>query len=179
MGGPWHWLAPLIVLLILLLIATGLCFCKFPSTPVPKSSQDPRAMMRNIDQADVIGNPNCPDLPLDNTVMLTGSARGEARQNGDKVEKTYCEMTEMPNASGNRSEDDEIDLGLGTQKPGLVLTHVSDRHKQNLPKYGNPELDEESLMINLNYDDVNTMNDIDQDITDISEDAPMIPSNKK
>ncbi|XP_072045277.1 uncharacterized protein [Amphiura filiformis] len=173
-AAPWHWLAPLIVLLVLFLIAAALCFCKFPRTNVPKS-QDPRVFLRNVEQVEVISNPNC-HLPLDNRTSLrrselSDSSEMHANEFGPPVED-HSE-TDLQMSDG--------DLGFGTRKPGRILPHVAARHRENLTTNGgdNEEQGQELLIIDLNQEDVNTMQELEQDITDTSEDAPMIPADSR
>ncbi len=141
--------------------------------------------MKNVEHIEVISNPNCHDLPLDNTTSLSrsddpggdsDSCEMQANQFGPPME----DHTEM---NLQLQEDGEVDLGFGTRKPGQILPHVAERHRENLrPSNGTAEdagQDEELLVIDLNQEDVKTMLEIEQDITDMSEDAPMIPPDSR
>ena len=144
-------------------------------------SQDPRFILRNVDQAEVISNPSC-HLPLDNTTSLKRSNDTAEAQNGKPAACALVNEFEPPVEDSTETEtqlsDGEVDLGFGTRNPGKILPHVAERHKENILKkaIGDPEQDEELLVINLNYEDVTTMQELENDITDTSEDAPMIPS---
>ena len=143
---------------------------------------DPHMILRNVDQAEVISNPSC-HLPLDNTTSLKRSNNSAEAENGQLA--ASCELVNEfapPVADSTETEtqlsDGEVDLGFGTRNPGRILPHVAERHKENITQKaaGDPEQDEELLVINLNYEDVNTMQELENDITDTAEDAPMIPS---
>ncbi|XP_022093053.1 uncharacterized protein LOC110980549 isoform X2 [Acanthaster planci] len=170
---PWNWVVPLIVLLVLLLFSIGLaCFCKFGRKKTPRH-EDPKVMLHNIDSVEVISNPTCA------TVFVPA---------GEKV-------------LGAVIEDDEVDLGLGTaaasQTKAPAASAKAKVSKDNLvadkegakdaaagspDAFTNPEADISLVAMDLRSGvcrEYQNPVEMDHDVSETSESAPMIPSKKK
>ncbi|XP_038055069.1 uncharacterized protein LOC119727287 [Patiria miniata] len=164
---PWNWVIPLIVLLVLLLFSIGLaCFCKFGCKRAPRH-ENPKVMLHNIDSVEVISNPTCV------TVFVPA---------GETV-------------AGGVIEDDEIDLGLATTAtkrppPSSVRAKNSKSNRVadkggapsgNPDAFTNPEADISLVPMDLRSSTCREYQnpvEMDHDVSETSESAPMIPSMK-
>ncbi|XP_071807945.1 uncharacterized protein [Asterias amurensis] len=171
---PWNWVIPLIVLVVLLLFAIAFaCCCKFGCKKTPRHS-NPEVILHNIDSVQVISNPTCATVfvPVDGKI------------------------------AGNVIDDEEVDLGLGTNKKTFSSSMRQKKSKTDRVAAANASRNSKKLLVVNSHMDAftnpesdislvpmdyrgNTCKeyhnavDMEHDTGETSESAPMIPSQRK